>query len=74
MEAFFKALFQCLDSPIAVVLCLMIFLETGALVWMSKMLSKERNFSNVYATELTKNTKVLQELADMIKILVLGRR
>ena len=66
--------FKQLSTPVSVILGFMVFLEAGACIWLAKQLNKERKFSHSYVEELMLNTKIMQELADMIKVLVLGRR
>lgn len=66
------AMLHAMKSPAAVALAFLCLSEAIALVWLARRYAEERKYSHSYSEELTRNTQVLQELADMIKFLVLG--
>lgn len=73
MSDLFLTIISVLKDPVNIVLTGFCGLLIVALVWMSQCYSREREYNRLNAAELVNNTKVLQELTDMVKILVLGR-
>ena len=69
----FNSVLGALSTPVDIILSTMVFLLIVALVWMTRCFTREREYNRQNAEELMKNTVVLQELTNMIKLLVMGR-